>query len=380
MTSVSTVLPYPHPVLDKIEGEPTAISVNKLRKQLYANAREIPSYLAIEHGWLGMLLTPSECTAHFGTDFVPPVHPGARPLFVPPMDPKDTTAMNIARHNWDRELMEYEYRKTDYATYVKVRGDLRQQLLAAVDPIYFGEVPGATALTGLGSVHPRVLLQKLIENYCNLNGHEYESYRRSLTGVADPSLPIFHMLAKVREIREVLATVNPISDGVAIMKTLESLEATGAYERLVTVWYDRAYKDPTWDVFAIHCIRYDKLRREATSTGGTYTTGRSAAYSRCDDRSAISPVTSGDFNMGRDAITTVSASRSTGKTNCGKFGEFRVEFCWSHGMVHSSEEAPHNSKTCKKRKFGHLEEATVFKRMGGSERISFGDPGHRRDD
>jgi hypothetical protein len=47
----------------------------------------------------------------------------------------------------------------------------------------------------------------------------------------------------------------------------------------------------------------------------------------------------------------------------------RVDYCWTHGLVCSPEEFPHNSKTCRTKRPGHCDDATLFQRKGGSETI-----------
>ena len=47
----------------------------------------------------------------------------------------------------------------------------------------------------------------------------------------------------------------------------------------------------------------------------------------------------------------------------GKINGENVTYCWSHGITRNRR---HNSKTCKRKKEGHQDDATLNNRMGGS--------------
>ena len=47
----------------------------------------------------------------------------------------------------------------------------------------------------------------------------------------------------------------------------------------------------------------------------------------------------------------------------GKINGENVTYCWSHGITKNRR---HNSKTCKRKKDGHQDDATLNNRMGGS--------------
>ena len=72
---------YPHPVLTKIIGKPTAANVALLKKECYANARA--AYSARGNGTSGCIrifLTAAQYVAKFNVPFDKPVHPGAQPI------------------------------------------------------------------------------------------------------------------------------------------------------------------------------------------------------------------------------------------------------------------------------------------------------------
>jgi hypothetical protein len=370
---------YPHPVLDRIEGEPTAMAVLQLRTQAYANAKSVETHLS-DTGWLRILQTEEEYAKHSQTPFNLPSRPGACPTFKAPAKNKlatqplsakatrrqgdaDKRAMDDARFEYECAKSAHDAARAVWAVYTRVLADLRHQILAAVDPMYFGGVPEDAAVTGLGEVHPQILLGHLVETYGELTDQEIEEHWRSLETVADPSLPIAAMFAKITNVRKLLADVDPVSDKKAITKTLTSLAATGVYRTLITSWDDRSSKKRTWKDFKAHCIKHDKRRKEETTTGETYATagmGLGAIVPKSTPTIQPRPV--------QPAATPSPAPRHPPKGDNGN--EKRTEYCWSHGLVSSPTTAPHNSATCRRRNNGHCETATLHNRMGGSTRIA----------
>lgn len=68
---------FPNPVPTKIIGRPAFLQIQKLYKQLKANAASVPTTLGGEPlGHLGLLLTPAEYATVSNTPFARPANPG----------------------------------------------------------------------------------------------------------------------------------------------------------------------------------------------------------------------------------------------------------------------------------------------------------------
>jgi hypothetical protein len=355
------------------------MDVLKLRTQAYANAKSVETHLT-DTGWLRILQTEEEYAKHSPTPFNLPSRPGACPTFTAPTMPApangplsakearrkgdtDKRAMDDARFTYDYAKSAHDASKAVWAVYTQVLADLRQQILAAVDPMYFGGVTEDAAATGLGEVHPQILLGHLVESYGELTDQEIEEQWRSLEQVADPSLPIAAMFAKIANVRRLLADIDPVSDKKAITKTLTSLAATGVYRTLITSWDDQSAKKRTWKNFKAHCIKHDKRRKEETTTGETYVTA-GVGFGAVTPKGAPAS----QPRSAPQAATPNQPSRHQPNGEHGK--EKRTDYCWTHGLVCSPEAAPHNSATCKRRDLGHCETATLHHRMGGSIHIT----------
>jgi hypothetical protein len=123
----TTGLTFLHPELTIIVGKPTYATVRKLQKELYANAKTIPSMLGGGHnGHLALVMTDAEYIIISAINYIKPVHPGAQPIHQ-----VNATAAQITKANrlYDESLLQV-------ALHVSVINALRQQILCTVDNKY----------------------------------------------------------------------------------------------------------------------------------------------------------------------------------------------------------------------------------------------------
>ena len=90
-TSISSLTPglsYPHPILTKIIGKPTAVTLKTLTKELFTNARAIPcSHDNNAYGHLGMIMPDADYTGlNNASAWAAPADPGAVPLIAAATD------------------------------------------------------------------------------------------------------------------------------------------------------------------------------------------------------------------------------------------------------------------------------------------------------
>jgi hypothetical protein len=77
----TTSLTFPHPDLTIIVGKPTYATIRKLQKELYANARTIPSTLGGGHnGHLALVMMDEEYLVISAVNYDEPIHPGTQPV------------------------------------------------------------------------------------------------------------------------------------------------------------------------------------------------------------------------------------------------------------------------------------------------------------
>ena len=95
MTTPTNKLQFPHPELTSIVGKPDNPSIQKLKKEIYANAVSIYSELGGgDHGHLALLLTLAAYRTLTGHTYNVPDHPGALAVHA-----RNTEAATIVEDN-----------------------------------------------------------------------------------------------------------------------------------------------------------------------------------------------------------------------------------------------------------------------------------------
>jgi hypothetical protein len=133
---------------------------------------------------------------------------------------------------------------SDYATYKKVHETLKQQILLAVQPLYYQDLQNNEF--GYADVTIPALLAHLTTTYGQLTLADLESNRTKLTEQWNPDEPLENLWKRIRIIRSVaVAGGSAITDGSTIELTLEALQKAGVYDHAVTTWYDKDNIDHT---------------------------------------------------------------------------------------------------------------------------------------
>ena len=118
------MLTFPHPKLTPIIGTPNNTALKHLTKELYANARAIPSTRGGGgHGHLGLVMPAAEYMVVTGVAFQLPAHPGPGPVHIGA--PNAATRQETIRA-YDANLKELMLATT-------VKEEIKKQLLEAVD-------------------------------------------------------------------------------------------------------------------------------------------------------------------------------------------------------------------------------------------------------
>ena len=182
MTSAPTApsLPFPHPVLTPItDGPPTLVSIKTLQRQLYANAKSIPTTLGGgANGYLALVMPDADYLARTGVAFPAPPHPGDQPIHA-----AAATAAQITEANrqYDRQL-------TVHSAYITVKEELKRMILLAVPDIYLNTISDATF--GYADITPQRLLTHLVDTYATVDEDDIENNRKTLEAPWNPDDPI----------------------------------------------------------------------------------------------------------------------------------------------------------------------------------------------
>ena len=117
---------FPTPIT-KIMGKPNYESLRNLKDQLKANATSIPTTLGGgNHGYLGLILSPTAYATIAANQFIEPVYPRQHPNV--PAGTNATNTSTIVRCHTEDLRQWHEFKKVNTA--------LKNQLLSTLDNIY----------------------------------------------------------------------------------------------------------------------------------------------------------------------------------------------------------------------------------------------------
>jgi hypothetical protein len=142
---------FPHTTLTPIDGKPSNTTLLLLQRQLFTNARSVPSTRGGEiHGHLAILLSPADYLLRAGEPFIIPIHPG------PPPAPVGAAAViGVALRNYAETL-------ADVALYNSLSAALTAQILSAVNALFLSALEDPDF--GFGDVTPRTMLEHLLRH------------------------------------------------------------------------------------------------------------------------------------------------------------------------------------------------------------------------
>jgi hypothetical protein len=342
----TTGLTFPHPDLTIIVGKPTYATVRKLQKELYANARTIPSTLGGGHnGHLALVMTDAEYLVISAVNYDEPVHPGAQPVHQ-----ANATAAQITEAN-----RQYDATLLQVSLHVSVVNALRQQILCAVDNKYLM----ALEHPDLGyTVNPREMLLHLRTTYGDITPLEIEMNRATLSTEWNPDDDIEDLWLRISTAQELAHRAkDEIKDSVAIRLTIDALEASGVFTFALDNWRLKDDATKTLASFKEHFNKEDSEReRKLTAKTGGYHGANGADGHRPRDTPPPNP-----------APTNGSVALPNG---------VKMYYCWSHGLGINKQ---HTSPTCTFKKDGHIDTATADNMQGGCNLI-MGPPRQRRRD
>jgi hypothetical protein len=343
---------FPHNPLTPIRGQPTPHDLLRLKKELVANARSVPSDRGGgRHGHLILVITPEEyATITNGIAFAPPINPGAPPVH-------DRNATNAQIHAADTT---HQRLRDEFRTYIEVQNRLMKLLLAAVDEPFYSIL--CDPMFGYADVTPCELLAHLNATYGTITATELVRNKTTLKAPWNPDEPITTLWNRVRNCQQFAQnTIEPLTEAMIILHALEALAASGVMAPYINEWQRRDPATQTYDNFVLHFERADKVRRLELTT-------RQAGYHNANYTTPNPVPTSEQPTLQANATPpapTTQASTPTYNVNVDNI--ISMAYCWTHGL---SKNLAHNSMTCKNPGQGHHPDATIANMKGGSTTIA----------
>jgi len=124
MATPTSSLAFPHPRLTNIVSTPTNTTIKLLTKEIYANARAIPSTQGSgNHGHLGFIMPAADYLVLAGVAFQLPTHPGDSP----------NLAATATQYQLAEGIRHYKATIAKLSLAITVHEELKKLILAAVD-------------------------------------------------------------------------------------------------------------------------------------------------------------------------------------------------------------------------------------------------------
>jgi hypothetical protein len=340
---------FPHNPLTPIRGQPNPHDLLRIKKELIANARSVPSDRGGgRHGHLALILTPEEYTTITnGIAFIAPVNPGAPPVH-------DRNATNAQIHAADTA---HQRQREEFRTFIEVQNRLMKLLLEAIDEPFYSVL--CDPMFGYADVTPCELLAHLTTTYGTITATDLVNNKATLKAPWNPDEPITTLWNRVRNCQQFARdTIEPLTESMITLHVLEALAASGVMAPYINEWQRRDPATQSYANFVLHFDRADKVRRLELTT-------RQAGYHHANHATtppapnpipetttlqahATPPTPAPNYNVKVDQVTNMA-------------------YCWTHGL---SKNMAHNSMTCQRPGQGHQTDATINNMQGGSTTIA----------
>jgi hypothetical protein len=173
---------------------------------------------------------------------------------------RGATAEQIAETN-----RQYDSKKEEYETYMTMTAHLKQQILAAVDPMYYQVLK--VAGFGYTRTSAQAILTHLMDKYGKITRESTKENRASLANEWNPDDPLETVWTRVAEAREYAALAGaPMSDNEIITLTLQAFQKSGVFQQDIDWWERLEEEEQTWDEFVKHFEVGNKQRERRVTT------------------------------------------------------------------------------------------------------------------
>ena len=391
---------FQHKTLDKIYGEPDAVSLQKLFKQLNRNARSVTSTLGGgQYGHMFLVMTEAAWNALPGTTPVQePQDPG--PFILEGRERAAEIAVNEKAH---------EEVKRKYNKFQALKRILKNQLIAAIEPAYLD--PIRCGLTDM-ILHPIAdIITFLQDTYGKMTVNQVEECNTKIKNFAyDPSKSINLLLTAVQNHTDLLAIAGaPLNDKQVQDLAYYIINKYQIFKEALVAW-NKIEEPKTWEMMKEHMRREYQMLKDVNALSISESALNTSDFiqelkfeqenllNKAEKRFktgltevmnlAISDIENGkdengahteqmnnttEINVLKQEIKKLQAqlqNRSNSNTiGTPRFNNNRPQqanqtferqyYCWTHG-------AGHSGWNCRNPADGHQPEATFNNRMGGN--------------
>jgi hypothetical protein len=397
---------FQHSSLTQVYGEPTYQSLQKLYKEIKANATSVASVLGGGlHGYLGLVVSPVNYARTQPTHpFVRPAHPGALNIAA------TATQYNIALAKDVHDTATKTFKECNL-----LERTLIQQIKDAVHPDFLEALTDDD--TGLITGTIVEIMAYLFDTFGYVNPTALNDKRDEILALTiDANKPIdtlFNTINKYAGVAEAAGSDETPAQLINIAMIL--LTKSGMFTNDIRRWYERPTVEKTWPRFKTHFRDAQKAIRNSTPTvdqlgfhnanlveqivtglrDHSITDEESHQASGAAPNDADTLTTCANATVATSASTTPSnlamatqmqemqatilalqnqrpqsnssgrshggrTGRGTGRGGPGRGARPTPQYCWSHGSC------SHLGTACSNRTEGHKPEATFQNMLNGS--------------
>lgn len=344
MTNEGTSINLAFPVLTKIIGRPSYLTIDTLRRECYANAFGAGASFG-QNGLLGSIMPDEDyLVRNNNLPFVAPVNPG---INVPPAERVGDNILNERNFAIQRKL---------YLTYENMLTQQRTQLLQAVETKYLDELEDP--ILGFGLVSAKEILAFLFKTYGKIGPVDLDTNIKVLESDWDANESIAEIWKRVKNCRNFATAGNrPIGDSELMHKLLAVFDKTGLFGPMCTKYGEMDPDQWEWATFKSDFDGADKHRckKLTAKAAGFYTANMATAEANVATKEKM-------------PATTKTLLKFDPKEHqlCLPEGAEVIFYCWTHGIGTNPN---HTSAMCLAPAEKHKKNATFKKRMGGSTAV-----------
>ena len=244
---------FPHEPLTPLDPqhEPTPATTRLLRREVYANARSVPSTLGGgEHGHLGLVMPEEEYVliSNNGETYELPDKPEV-PMYV----------NGVAQR--ERQKTEYQQERETYHDARAVQNQLKAQLMLAIPEMYHEAI--ADTDLGYSEITAMAILEHVVDTYGTITTIDLEANLQQLETPWDPDTPIAMIFVNGNRCRQ-FATEggDPISDQMYMRTLVKIFRNSGVLDEAVKEWDNKPNNEKTEAQCIKHFTKCDKYRRD----------------------------------------------------------------------------------------------------------------------
>jgi hypothetical protein len=319
---------------------PTYTTLYKAQLELNSNATAIYSYAGDgAHGHLALTISAADymLTSAGNVPFIPPINPGPAPVHLP----------NATRSEISETNRQFKEDQATFKLYRDADSALRGQVIEATHDFYIRALKNKR--TGYGSLTCLEILTHLWTTYGRIKKEELEINIERMKQPWNPPTPIESLFTQLEdgmvfaeEGKEPILESSVIRWGATIFQESNAFpEECKAWRKIV----DDGAVAQTMDDFKKHFRAAEKDRRYLLTAG-------SAGFHKA--------------NAAKGTKAPGGGGPPAPDTNGAAIAPAESSYCWTHGCIKNKK---HTSSTCNNKAEGHIDEATLKNKQGGSTKI-----------